>query len=346
MTIEFHCPHCSKLLKTPDDKAGVRANCPGCGEVVTVPSPADEGAHADPNLAEPAAAHEGGQAIAPAGSPAAGEFGAPDETKTCPMCGETIKKAATRCRFCGEALDSRPVSDGVPTKIEAGDVLARAWEIYKGQFGLILGGFLIFLGIQIGVNMASQAVQVGIQFAVMGGGGAPPGNPGPALFAIYGTSLVFAFLQFCVTSYLEAGYHLLLLKIARGDNAEIADVFSGRRYFWRFLLANFLFTLMLYLGLLLILIPGILVALAFWPFMYVIVDRDVGVMEAFRRSTELTSGNYGSCFLLGLALIGLTLLGFLALCVGMIFTIPLAGLMFAVAYCLMSGQAVATPRQT
>lgn len=39
MPIEFHCPHCDKLLKTQDDKAGWQVNCPGCGGPLTVPNP-------------------------------------------------------------------------------------------------------------------------------------------------------------------------------------------------------------------------------------------------------------------------------------------------------------------
>jgi uncharacterized membrane protein len=79
--------------------------------------------------------------------------------------------------------------------------------------------------------------------------------------------------------------------------------------------------------------------------MYLIVDRDLAVIESLRRSTELTSGNYGATFLLGLAFFGMVLVGVLALCVGVIFAVPLGSLMFAVAYCLMSGQTVAVPRR-
>src|SRR5262245_21753461 len=64
VTIEFHCPTCQKLLRTADDKAGVRARCPGCGEVVTVPE-ASAAASFDDMFAGPAARE------------AALEFGAP-----------------------------------------------------------------------------------------------------------------------------------------------------------------------------------------------------------------------------------------------------------------------------
>jgi len=37
MPIEFHCPQCSKLLRTPDESAGKRARCPHCSTVADVP---------------------------------------------------------------------------------------------------------------------------------------------------------------------------------------------------------------------------------------------------------------------------------------------------------------------
>lgn len=339
MTIEFHCPHCSKLLKTPDDKAGVRANCPGCGELVTVPSLADEVAQADPTLAQAAPRDGVGQEIHASESPAESESEFAGETKACPMCGKEIKRAALRCRFCGEGLDSQPTADGTPTKIEAGDVLSRAWQVYQTHLGILIGAFLISFGIKAAVYMASQAIQFGIQLAVFGA--LRGGNPIPALIAIYGISFVLMIVQFAIASFVDAGYCLLLLRVVRGENFELADMFSGGRFFWRFFWGNILFALMYGLGLILLIVPGILVLLAFWPFLYVIVDRNVGVMESFKRSVELTSGNYGACFIIALATLGINLLGLLAICFGLIFSIPLTVLMFTVAYCLMSGQHVA-----
>src|SRR5262249_17446876 len=121
------------------------------------------------------------------------------------------------------------------------------------------------------------------------------------LVAIYVPAIFFGFINFAINCYIQAGLNRLLLKVARGEPVEISEMFSAGRYFWRFLLANLLFTIMLYLGLVLLIVPGIFVGIIFWPIMYLIVDRDLAVIEAFRRAAELTSGNYMTTFLLGLA---------------------------------------------
>ena len=43
MPIEFRCPSCSKLLRTPDESAGKKAKCPQCATVVDVPGSATAG---------------------------------------------------------------------------------------------------------------------------------------------------------------------------------------------------------------------------------------------------------------------------------------------------------------
>ena len=35
--IEFHCPHCHRLVRTPPGTAGKRGVCPGCRRIVDIP---------------------------------------------------------------------------------------------------------------------------------------------------------------------------------------------------------------------------------------------------------------------------------------------------------------------
>lgn len=340
MTIEFHCPHCDKLLKTPDDKAGVRANCPGCGQIVTIPDLVAEAAQADPSFA---ASHADAEMSPPEEAvPGAEEGEAVDsdlqhDVKPCPMCGAAIKKAAVRCRFCGETLERVASRERVPTKIEAGDILSHAWEIFKDQFGLLVGASLVVLGITLVVAFVGSFVQQMLLFAIAAPGGRG-GNPLAIGIGSIGLSLVFTILNLGITAYLQAGLHVLVLRVARGENAEIVDLFSGARFFWRFFWGTLLFQILIILGLLLLIIPGIILLLMFWPVYYVIVDRDTGVFESLRLASELTTGNYLAAFLLFLVGFGIILLGFVAFCIGWIFAYPMVELLWAVAYCGMNGQ--------
>jgi len=42
VSIEFHCPHCSKLIRAPAEHGGRRGKCPYCKQSVYIPSPPDD----------------------------------------------------------------------------------------------------------------------------------------------------------------------------------------------------------------------------------------------------------------------------------------------------------------
>lgn len=115
MTIEFNCPHCAKLLKTADDKAGVSARCPGCGQTIMVPLSSEEGAAAPAGFDDPIrpppppVRRDSGFAeeeVVDDVEPAAAEttLASGSGMKKCPMCGAQIKSAARVCKYCGEEL--------------------------------------------------------------------------------------------------------------------------------------------------------------------------------------------------------------------------------------------------
>jgi len=77
-------------------------------------------------------------------------------------------------------------------------------------------------------------------------------------------------------------------------------------------------------GLLLLIVPGIIWALKYSLYGYFVIDRNMGPLEALKASAEATEGAKGELFSLALLLFGVQILGLICLCVGLLFTIPLA----------------------
>lgn len=318
MTIEFSCQHCGKALSTSDDKAGRKAKCPQCGEVIQVPEleTAEMATEAD---------EEG---LAP---PLPGE----QRMKNCPMCGERVPASAKKCEFCGEELFSEPEATARGHRvIEAGKVLGTSWEIFKKDMGLVIGGMIVF-------NLLNFAVQLpqNIMNGVAGALEAQGDKDSAMVCQIIG--LLFFPLSIAGQMFFQVGMFRFVLNIVRGDVAQIGDLFTGAKFFWRMLGASILFGLMVFAGTLACIIPGIILALMFAPYGYVLVDEDPPGIECLSRARAATKDNLGTLFVVALAMIGVNILGMLALCVGLIFTIPLTTLYFAVAYCQMTGQRTA-----
>jgi len=93
--------------------------------------------------------------------------------------------------------------------------------------------------------------------------------------------------------------------------------------FFRFLLGYVMYTLLAVIGFLLLVIPGIYLAIKYQYVQYLIMDRNMDVIEAFKESGRMTDGHKWNLFLLFLLFIVLSALGFLALGIGLLVTIPI-----------------------
>jgi uncharacterized RDD family membrane protein YckC len=112
LPIEFHCPFCDQMLRTPDAKAGLQAACPGCGEKVFVPSESelivDENDSAESGggdwfdqLGQMEAKPREKRSSASRRESTGASAG---EAADCPMCGEEIDVRDKDCPACGEPI--------------------------------------------------------------------------------------------------------------------------------------------------------------------------------------------------------------------------------------------------
>lgn len=86
------------------------------------------------------------------------------------------------------------------------------------------------------------------------------------------------------------------------------------------------------LGLLLLIIPGIIAGIMFGFSLYLVIDKERGVKAALKESAALTKGNRWKMFGLGMAILGINILGALALLVGLLVSLPVSTLAVIHAY--------------
>lgn len=116
----------------------------------------------------------------------------------------------------------------------------------------------------------------------------------------------------------DYGLSFAHLKVARGEKVEVKDIFAAFGNYWNAVLASLLVGVIVGIGFVLLIIPGIIFGckLAFTP--YLVVDRKMEVIEAVKESWRMTGGHALTIFLIGLLAIPISIAGLICLGVGII----------------------------
>lgn len=140
-------------------------------------------------------------------------------------------------------------------------------------------------------------------------------------------SLIFLinFLGAVLTTIVSIGFLKISLKFIDNQQTNLADLFSSWNDYLlviKYWLSSVIFGLIVLLGILLLVIPGIIWAIKLQYYSFLIVEKKMGPIEALRLSWQITSGVKWQLFLLGILLGLINLLGVLALVVGLLISIP------------------------
>lgn len=107
---------------------------------------------------------------------------------------------------------------------------------------------------------------------------------------------------FLISSYMMLGWFNALLYLYDHNKGSIRALFVSFRLLMPFVIALILYSIIVLLGTIALIIPGIILAIKFGMFMCVLVDKNVGVIESFRESSRITYGAKWRLFLLSLTL--------------------------------------------
>jgi uncharacterized membrane protein len=135
---------------------------------------------------------------------------------------------------------------------------------------------------------------------------------------------------------LELGGVIFFLHFTRGQSGqkgELGMLFAGFKNFGNALGVHLLSALFVFLWSLLLIIPGIIAALAYSQAMYLIADnRGLGPLQAIRESKAMMRGHKGRLLRIHLRMFGWALLCVLTLGIGILFLMPYIRTSFACFY--------------
>lgn len=212
-----------------------------------------------------------------------------------------------------EPVASRSRADG-PLPWEPLEAIRYAWEMVRRDPIIFTAALLIMIVSSI-LSIVSNVVQ---RIVVANGIGHP-------VWAPLAVALGFALLNIPVSTWVQLGFARLCLKKCRGEATDVGEIFRGTHVL-RGIGASILIALAVLFGGLLLIVPGVIVALGWLLWQQCLVDRGTTLLETLGQTWALTDGHKLELFLLALIWLGVGIVGFIAgallCCVGLLATLP------------------------
>jgi len=136
--------------------------------------------------------------------------------------------------------------------------------------------------------------------------------------------LIYPVFDYCV-SY-------LFVKGVRREEVDVKNVLKGFDYYLNIVLANLLLTALIGIAFLALIIPGIIVACRLAFVQYLVIDKQLGAIEAIEESWRMTRGYGWTIFGMGVVSFFIAIAGLLLLIIGIIPAIIWINASFAALY--------------
>ncbi|MCL5113907.1 MAG: hypothetical protein M1372_01930 [Patescibacteria group bacterium] len=178
-------------------------------------------------------------------------------------------------------------------------------EAIKFGFNFLKANLVVFL------KLALALIVINIAMGIMS--------------SIFSRSLLgglWGILSIIISIMVQIGFTKIIIDLHDGKPLNYSHFYSLYRLTLRFIGASILYGLIVMVGFILLIIPGIIWAIKFQFYSFLIVDKGVGVMDSLKQSSAMTEGVKVDLFLFGLLLVVINIIGAVALGIGLFVTIP------------------------
>ncbi len=174
-------------------------------------------------------------------------------------------------------------------------LMKEAKKSLSGKWLLVIGTFLVYLVI--------------IAFPT-------------AIIKPYILQSILSLLQALSIPALMLGINIFSLSIARDEDASFEDLWTGFAEWWRAIKVTFLVNIIILLSLILLIIPGVIMALSYSMVYFILADDDLGAIDTLRKSRKMMDGYKWKNFRLQLRFLGLFLLCFFPMGIAVFLSAP------------------------
>lgn len=190
------------------------------------------------------------------------------------------------------------------------EVLLSAWKGLKAEFwlltGLIIGYVIISLLLVLFIPDLKENISI--------------------------TAITIMILMYVFSIIFLLGYTKNLFQALDHEEPQFSAYGRQSLKIITFFISYVLYLIVVVLGTILFIVPGIYLALRLQFFTAFIVDENSGAIESFKRSWEITKGQMAPLIALALITAGFLLLGILTLTIGIFIAIPFTGLLYCATF--------------
>jgi hypothetical protein len=214
-----------------------------------------------------------------------------------------LEESATTCPSCGGALPAPgPVISGAT--VQPDKYLRCGWELFKLYPGGFVAFALLFFIIQ---GILSYLPRIG------------------------------GLISLAIAAPLGAGFYVVSAKLMQRRTPEFQDFFTGFQFFLPLLLLSVVSAVLIVLGFILLILPGIFLMVCYLFASMIVVDQRLDFWPAMELSRRTVQTQWFGFFVFVLLLILINLGGAALLGIGLLLSLPVSACAVAAAYAQVFG---------